>query len=243
MCSAADNSNNPGLEYAVDVYLWKRQLQSKYYVFNPLSNQDAVTPRARASLIKWLAAVNRQFNFSLETFCLTVRLLDRFLSIQKIELDILQLTGITAFFLAAKQEEVDPPGISELNSICADAYETKQFRWMELIMLNILDFELLSPTSAFFLHFLVDFEYLTEAWPAEFSRALLEAALCEYEFSQATPSDLAQAAFEAVGERLLDPEIHGSEAAADAELIAGCMKRMQEVQQREPLPSLKTSTT
>ena len=41
-------------------------------------------------------------------------LLDRFLAIQPITTDCLQLAGLTAFFMAAKCEEVEPPQISEL---------------------------------------------------------------------------------------------------------------------------------
>jgi hypothetical protein len=41
-------------------------------------------------------------------------LIDRFLSIQPLKRDCLQLVGLTAFFVAAKLEEVEPPQISEL---------------------------------------------------------------------------------------------------------------------------------
>jgi hypothetical protein len=89
----------------------------------------------RKTLYLWLVAVVRQFNFTLETWCITVRcdtlpggrgrvlhfyfsrlcsLVDRFLALRPIRQDCLQLAGLSAFFVAAKAEEVEPPEIREL---------------------------------------------------------------------------------------------------------------------------------
>ena len=38
-----------------------------------LANQIDLTSEMRQTLLVWLSAVNSQFNFSLETWCLTVR--------------------------------------------------------------------------------------------------------------------------------------------------------------------------
>lgn len=65
-------------EYSVDVYLWKHELQFKYYVPDPLQGQAGLlTPLMRRTLLGWLVAVNRQFGFSLENWCLAVSILDR----------------------------------------------------------------------------------------------------------------------------------------------------------------------
>ena len=116
----------------------------------------------------------RQFNYSFETWCLTVALLDRFLFAQPICTDMLQLAGLAAFFVAAKLEEVDAPQLSELVSICARAYSKVNLRTMELILLGKLQFHLLIPTAAFFLNQLVEDERFSDpGWPEQFSERLV----------------------------------------------------------------------
>ena len=70
----------------------------------------------------------KQFGFTLETWCLSAGILDRFTSARPLAAECLQLAGLAAFFVAAKAEEVDPPDISELVTLCARSYEVKQFR-------------------------------------------------------------------------------------------------------------------
>lgn len=42
-----------------------------------LSIQTDLNAQMRKTLLVWLLAMNRQFNFSLETWCLTVRFVDK----------------------------------------------------------------------------------------------------------------------------------------------------------------------
>lgn len=72
---------------------------------------------------------------------LTFSLIDRFLAIQPLYKDALQLGGLTAFFIAAKAEEVDPPTISELIRLCNASYDRNQFQLMEFIILSRLKFQ------------------------------------------------------------------------------------------------------
>ena len=90
-------------------------------MFDCLAAQPLLTPHMRDTVLKWICAVNRylniqrharfaaplnnlrrQFRYHLETLCLTVALLDRFLFTQPIEPAVLQLAAATAFFVAAK---------------------------------------------------------------------------------------------------------------------------------------------
>ena len=143
------------MEYALDVYSWKCKQQRSFFVFHPLSAQSHITPAMRLTVLKWLLEVNRQFNYQLETWCLTVNILDRFLAVQPLHHDNLQLASLTAFFVAAKLEEVDPPEIPELINLCANTYERSQFKYMEFLLLSQLDFKLSAPTPLFFLNYLV----------------------------------------------------------------------------------------
>jgi len=78
--------------------------------------------------------------------------------LQTIRRDCLQLAGLSAFFIAAKAEEVEPPEVWELVrwvftsekkllkylsifsifSLCANSYDRNQFLLMEFIMLTHL---------------------------------------------------------------------------------------------------------
>ena len=56
-----------------------QSLESRYPVFDCLAAQPLLNPQMREGVLKWICSVNRQFRFHLETLCLTVALLDRFL--------------------------------------------------------------------------------------------------------------------------------------------------------------------
>ena len=51
-------------------------------MFDCLAAQPLLNPEMRNDVLKWICSVNRQFRFHLETLCLTVALLDRFLFAQ-----------------------------------------------------------------------------------------------------------------------------------------------------------------
>ena len=190
--------------YSVDSYLWKHNLQRKYYVYHPLSIQTGhITPNMRQTLLLWLSAVIRQFGYALETTCLTANFLDRFLSGRPLHRDCLQLAGLTSFFVAAKSEEIDPPEVSELVALSARSFTAAQFRWMERHLLDGLGWHLIAPTAAFFLDHLVEMERLGFCWPEEFSRHLVERCLADYELAQAAPANLAHAVFGVIAERFI----------------------------------------
>jgi len=86
-------------------------------------------------------------------------------------------------------------------------------RWMEVVILSHLKFELLAPTAAFFLAHLVQQAESTGEplwaplrWPNWLARSLVEGALCEYRLAQAPPSQLAQAVYFAISDRIYGDE-------------------------------------
>jgi len=201
-------------EYAIDVYLWKCSIEERFQAKDIFKFQHDVTPEMRHVLLNWLVSVYRQFQFALETWCLMVNIFDRFLSIRPLNKDCLQLVGLTAFFIAAKQEEVEPPEISELVSLCAKSYEARQFLLMEVIILTHLNFQLMAPTLNFFVFHLVELEteHKSESehqmqdsdcsiekekeWPMELTRKLIERTLCEERLARIPYSLLAHALFD-----------------------------------------------
>jgi len=183
------------MEYAVDTYLWKLQLESKYKAPGKMSKEKTdVTEEMRHTLLQWLSNVARQQGFSLETWCLSVNYLDRFLQLQPLDRECLQLCGLTSLLLAAKIEEQNPPDILELVDLCASAYTRTNFRHMELIMLSKLEFQLLAPTPSFLLAHLVQIRGEKD-WPLDFSRHMVEMCLCNEETSDFNPSVIAHAIF------------------------------------------------
>lgn len=249
--------------YASDIICWKLELEKKHCqkkqapstnhasadshsIFAPGVQTD-ITYEMRRTLLEWLVAVNRQFNFTLETWCLTVNVMDRFLGLQPINRDCLQLVGLTSFFIAAKMEEVDPPEISELVSLCACSYEPKQFRWMEYIVLSRLKFELSTPTAAFFLGHLVQTgdsgrvgsERRANNWPWKTTRALVEAAMCaerRYAFTAGCiqPSQLAAKIYHFVNRNFAMTCMVDGSVSNDLSASANNLYQMLHIELTEP---------
>ena len=90
--------------------------------------------------------------------------------------DCLQLAGLTAFWVAAKQEELDPPEAGELVRLCAGAYTGTNFRHMEVILLDKLAFSLAAPTPSFLLTHMVEVGQERD-WPEDLARHLVELTL------------------------------------------------------------------
>uniref|UniRef100_A0A3B4AFG0 G2/mitotic-specific cyclin-B2 n=1 Tax=Periophthalmus magnuspinnatus TaxID=409849 RepID=A0A3B4AFG0_9GOBI len=106
---------------------------------------------ARCKLVSWLIPVHQHLSLSFECLCLTVNIMDRFLASTPVAADCFQLLGVTALLLASKQVEVCSPRISDLLSLCCDAFTKEQLCNLECLILVNLNFRLCAPTLAFFL--------------------------------------------------------------------------------------------
>jgi len=182
------------MEYAVDLYAWKKSLEMAYKPGSWMMIQAEVTVCMRIALLEWMVDVSRSLEFSLETWCLGVNYLDRFLCEQPISKDCLQLAGLSALWLGAKQGELSPPCIFELVALCSDTYTATNFKHMELIMLAKLKFNLAAPTVAFFMNNLVVIEEESD-WSWDLSRHLVEMVLQNQEFARMRPSKVAYVVF------------------------------------------------
>jgi len=185
------------MEYAVDVYHWKRSLEDQYQVGDWQYTQHEVTPFMRFTLLEWLVTVARTLDFSLETWCLAVNYLDRFLCRQQIGKDCLQLVGLTAIWIAAKQEELLPPSLDQLVALCAESYSAINFQHMELLMLSKLEFKLAAPTAAYLLSHLTSVEEEKD-WSEDLSRHMVEIILEDHFLARERPSKIAHAIYDAI---------------------------------------------
>lgn len=191
--SHIEESPERGDIYEVDTFFWKVHLQDRYYgsAYGQLPESTDITLEMRAILLDWLVAVYKELEYSTETWCLAVNVMDRYLSIQPLDKECLQLVGLTALMIAAKQEEIQPPSLSVLVSLCANSYEIKHFLMMEAIILYALGFELMVPTPSFFVNFYVAECDTPYGWPHWLSNRLLEKALCHSKLYATLPSILA----------------------------------------------------
>jgi len=185
------------MEYAVDSHQWKVSLEESYQSGNWLLTQLEITPSMRFSLLDWLVTVTRTLDFSLETWCLAVNYLDRFLCSQLIAKDCLQLVGLTALWLGAKQEELLPPSLEQLVALTADTYTTLNFQHMELLILAKLQFRLAAPTAAYHLHHLIAVEG-EEDWSEDLARHLVEIVMEDHVLARERPSKIAHAVYHAI---------------------------------------------
>ncbi|KOB75944.1 Uncharacterized protein OBRU01_06553, partial [Operophtera brumata] len=83
----ANDNNSPLLlsTYIKDIYKYLTELEGKYPIeADFLKIQSVITGKMRSTLIDWLVEVQRQFSLVLETFHLTVGIIDRYLQYEEI---------------------------------------------------------------------------------------------------------------------------------------------------------------
>lgn len=88
--------------------------------------QSHINERMRSILVDWLVEVHLKFKLVPETLYLTVGLIDRYLERQEVTRACLQLVGVTCLLIAAKYEEIYPPGVHDLVYICDRAYTRRE---------------------------------------------------------------------------------------------------------------------
>ncbi|NXD27173.1 CCNO protein, partial [Spelaeornis formosus] len=222
-------------DYGESWYRSRKGLESRFQPREPLARQPQVTAEARCKLVSWLIPVYRHFGLSLETLCLAVNILDRFLATTPVAADCFQLLGVTALLIACKQVEVHPPTVKELLALCCDAFTRQQLRNLECIVLHRLDFDLAAPTISFFLeHFS---QVRLEARGADTGEVadarslavgVAELSLADYAFIKYPPSLLAASSL-GLADRLLchrsplDLRVSGY----PEELLRDCMDQLQ----------------
>ncbi|XP_065836913.1 G2/mitotic-specific cyclin-B-like [Oscarella lobularis] len=191
-----DDADNPQLcsEYVNDIYKYMRELEVKYTVPSTyMTSQRDINAKMRAILVDWLIQVHQRFHLLPETLYTAISLLDRYLAVQAVPRNRLQLVGVTAMLVASKYEEIYAPELRDFVFIADNAYTAAQIRATERTMLRVLKFELGKPLP---LHFLrrnskagqVDAEIHTVA------KFLLELSLPDYSMLAFKPSQIAASA-------------------------------------------------
>ncbi|KAJ9186828.1 hypothetical protein P3X46_002357 [Hevea brasiliensis] len=112
---------------------------------------------ARLEAIAWILKTRAIFDFRFQTAYLSLAYFDRFLSKRSIDSEKLwavRLLAVACLSLAAKMEEIKVPALSEFQ-IEDYNFKTQVIQRMELLVLNTLEWRMISITPFAFLHYLI----------------------------------------------------------------------------------------
>lgn len=139
-------------EYANEIFEHLRDLECLSCP-NPdyMDHQDDLEWKTRGILIDWLIEVHTRFHLLPETLFLAVNIIDRFLSEKVVQLDRLQLVGITAMFIASKYEEVLSPHVANFRHVADDGFTESEILSAERFILTTLNYDLSYPNPMNFL--------------------------------------------------------------------------------------------
>lgn len=160
---------------------------------NYMDGQREINSKMRAILMDWLVEVHSKYRLRPETLYLTASTIDRYLSKVPVLRKRLQLVGVVAMFIAAKFEEINPPGVNDYEYITDNAYTKEEILNMECQMLTTLNFQIVVPTVAHFMERLQQIN-CCDTQHKELVNCLAELALLEIHMIRLTPSFLASAA-------------------------------------------------
>lgn len=204
--------------------------------------QSEINAKMRAILVDWLVEVHMKYRLRAETHCLTVNLVDRYLSRTQVLRKRLQLVGVTAMFIASKFEEITPPEVTDFAYITDYAYSKDEILQMECDMLTTLDFRISAPTAAHFSHRL---HHVNQSDAAHHHLAcyLVELALVEYRMVRYTPSHLVAAAAlvsnDLVGRQPIWPAQMCQQARYTEDQLRACANELRALLDAAPNNSLQ----
>ena len=150
----AEDVNDPLMvaDYVVEIFEYLRDIETATMP-NPhyMDHQESLRWDLRGVLVDWLIEVHTRFHLVPETIFLAVNIIDRFLSTKVVELDRLQLVGVTAMFIASKYEEVLSPHIHNFKHVADDGFSEEEILKAERYVLAALNYDLSYPNPINFL--------------------------------------------------------------------------------------------
>lgn len=181
-------------EYANDIFEYLRDLEVNS-IPNPqyMSHQDDLEWKTRGILVDWLVEVHTRFHLLPETLFLAINIIDRFLSEKVVQLDRLQLVGITAMFIAAKYEEVLSPHIAHFKHVADDGFSEAEILSAERFILSTLNYDLSYPNPMNFLRRISKADNY-DIQSRTIGKYLMEISLLDHRFMAYRPSHVAAAA-------------------------------------------------
>ncbi|XP_039975417.1 cyclin-G1 [Xiphias gladius] len=180
---------------------YQPKLSGLRFIEGAQDNGLRMTSRLRELEVKDLLSLTRFFGFSSETFSLAISLLDRFLSVMKIQPKHLSCVGLCCFYIAVKssEEEKNVPLANDLIRISQNRFTVSDMMRMEKIIMEKLYWKVKAPTALRFLRLF--HSHIQDQLDAESRKMLtlerleaqLKACHCSFVFSKIKPSLLAMA--------------------------------------------------
>ena len=203
---------------------------------NYMSFQRDINEIMRAILVDWLIDVHHKCNMKKKTLYQCVFIIDAYLSKNIIERINLQLLGVTAFLIACKQNEAIYPTLQNCVDFTANAYTVQELIDMEQLVLQKLDYDVLTPTAAEFFEIIADYFEFTEK-QRFFGEYFLDASLTDYYLLKHKQSTIAVACgyivtkfFGLNGSNLIlenaSPEVNSNEVKECASNLCYFMKNL-----------------
>ena len=180
-------------EYVVEIFEYLKELE-KATMPNPdyMDHQENLEWHLRGVLVDWLIEVHTRFHLLPETIFLAVNIIDRFLSARVVELDKLQLVGITAMFIASKYEEVLSPHVQNFKHVADDGFSEEEILKAERFVLAALNYDLSYPNPMNFLRRISKADNY-DIQTRTLGKYLLEISLLDHRFMKYHPSHIAAA--------------------------------------------------
>lgn len=139
-------------EYVGEIFPYLHELERKTLPdANYLYKQTQLKPRMRSILVDWLVEMHQRFRLLPETLFLAINTMDRFMSVEVVQIDKLQLLATGSLFIAAKYEEVFSPLVKNYAYYTDGSYTEDEILQAEKYILTILDFDLNYPNPMNFL--------------------------------------------------------------------------------------------
>jgi hypothetical protein len=180
-------------EYVHDIFGYLKELEiSTAPNADYMSTQEDLEWKMRGILVDWLIEVHTRFHLLPETLFLAVNIIDRFLSNKVVQLDRLQLVGVTAMFIASKYEEVLSPHVANFRHVADDGFTEAEILSAERYVLSTLNYDLSYPNPMNFLRRISkadDYDIQTRT----LGKYLMEISLLDYRFMNYLPSHIAAA--------------------------------------------------
>ncbi|KAK3019674.1 hypothetical protein RJ639_003218 [Escallonia herrerae] len=168
------------VEYVEDIYKFYKLAEHENRAHDYLDSQPEINDRMRSILVDWLTEVHHKFELMPETFYLTVNILDRYLSAERVPRKELQLVGISAMLMASKYEEIWAPEVNDFVRISDSAYTHEQVLLMEKRILGALEWNLTVPTPYVFLVRFIKASFFEPKVNGEYGYFLAELGMMNY---------------------------------------------------------------
>lgn len=199
----AEDADDPLMvsEYVNEIFEYLFEQEQTTTPRNYFDTQPELKPRMRSILVDWLVEVHLRFRLTPETLFLAINMMDRFLTIQSVEVDKLQLLATGCLFIAAKYEEVWSPSVKNYAYVTDGGSTEDEILTAERFILKTLNFDLSYPNPMNFLRRIskadnYDIETRTMA------KYILEITIMDHKFLGTKPS-LCAAASMYVSRKLL----------------------------------------